>query len=121
MNNVLGPLAAFAAVLVLIPVALWLLKRTPLGASAAGAGHLRVVAALPLAPNQRLLTVEVGQGDERRWLVIGVTPGGMRTLHTMAPQADAPAAEPATGPSFAQSFAQVLGRPPRPPEDPHGR
>ena len=81
-----GPLSAFVAVLLLIPVALWLLKRTPLGQSASGLGGLRVVAALPLAPNQRLLTVEVGTGDERRWLVLGVSPAGIQTLHTMAPQ-----------------------------------
>ncbi len=85
MNSVLGPLAAFAAVLLLIPLALWLLKRSGLGASAGGVGGMRVVAALPLAPNQRLLTVEVGQGDERRWLVLGVSPAGIRTLHSMAP------------------------------------
>jgi flagellar protein FliO/FliZ len=29
---------------------------------------------LPLSPNQRLVTVEVGQGETRRWLVLGVTP-----------------------------------------------
>ena len=39
---------------------------------------MRVVSVLPLAPNQRLLTVEVGQGDDRRWLVLGVSPAGIR-------------------------------------------
>lgn len=104
MNSVLGPLAAFVAILVLIPVALWLLKRTPIGA-AASQGHMRVVATLPLAPNQRLLTVEVGQGDDRKWLVLGVTPGGISTLHTMPPQADVPAP-----PQHALPFAQLLAR-----------
>ena len=33
-----------------------------------------MVAALPLAPNQRLVTVEVGDGESRRWVLIGVTP-----------------------------------------------
>ena len=104
MNSVLGPLAAFVAILVLIPVALWLLKRTPIGA-AASQGHMRVVAALPLAPNQRLLTVEVGQGDDRKWLVLGVTPAGITTLHTMPPQGDVPAP-----PQHALPFAQLLAR-----------
>ncbi len=103
MNSVLGPVAAFVAVLVMIPVALWLLKRTPLGA-AASQGTMRLVAALPLAPNQRLLTVEVGSGDDRRWLVLGVTPGGINTLHTMAPQAELPAA------ASTLPFAQLLAR-----------
>ena len=107
MNSVLGPIAAFVAVLVLIPVVLWLLKRTPMGAAAGGAGSgLRLVAALPIAPNQRLVTVEVGQGEDRRWLVLGVTPGGIRTLHTLPPQAEAATAAP------LPPFAQLLGRKP---------
>ena len=90
MASWFGPLSAFAAVLLMIPLALWLLKRTPLGQSASGVGGMRVVAALPLAPIQRLLTVEVGSGDERRWLVLGVTPAGIQTLHSMAPSTPAP-------------------------------
>lgn len=104
MNSAFGPMAAFVAVLVLIPVVLWLLKRTPIGA-AASQGPMRLVASLPLAPNQRLLTVEVGTGDDRRWLVLGVTPGGIHTLHTMPPQADVPVAPPSALP-----FAQLLAR-----------
>jgi flagellar protein FliO/FliZ len=91
----------FIAILALIPVALWLLKRTPIGG--AGSGGLRSVAALPLSANQRIVTVEVGQGEDRRWLVLGVTAGSITTLHTMAPQAESPAAA-------APGFAQLLGR-----------
>jgi flagellar protein FliO/FliZ len=105
MNSVLGPLAAFVAILVLIPVALWLLKRTPIGAAASRGNVMRLVAALPLAPNQRLLAVEAGTGEDRKWLVLGVTPGGITTLHTMAPQAEVPAA-----PQAALPFAQLLAR-----------
>ena len=113
----LGPLASFIAVLALIPVALWLLKRTPLGASAAASSGLRVVASLPLAPNQRLLTVEVGQGNDRQWLVLGVTPAGIRTLHTMPPQAEVPAAAS----TASMGFAQLLGRQHKPAGDPDAR
>ena len=87
----IGPLAAFVLILALIPAALWLLKRTPLGGAGVGQG-MRVVAALPLAPNQRIVTVEVGSGDDRRWLVLGVTPAGIQTLHTLPPQAEPPIA-----------------------------
>ena len=113
MNSIFGPLAAFVGILLLIPVALWLLKRTPLGAASAASAGLRVVAALPLAPNQRLLTVEVGQGDDRRWLVLGVSPAGIRTLHTMPPQADVPAAtHSGTGmPTFARLLARTSAEP----------
>ena len=100
----LTPLLSFALVIALIPVALWLLKRTPLGGAVGGA-PMRLVGALPLAPNQRLVTVEVGQGDERRWLVLGVSPAGISTLHNMAPGADLPV--PAAGGS-GSAFAQLL-------------
>ena len=101
-TDFLGPAAAFVLILALIPAALWLLKRTPMGGVAGGIAPMRVVGALPLAPNQRLVTVEVGQGEQRRWLVLGVSPGGISTLHDMAPQADAPAAPQAGGNVFAQ-------------------
>ena len=91
----------FVAIVALIPAALWLLKRTPLGGSASGA-PMRLVGALPLAPNQRLVTVEVGQGDDRRWLVLGVSPAGISTLHSLPPQAELPAALPGAGSVFAQ-------------------
>ena len=100
MNSSLFPVLVFVAVIALIPLALRLLKRTPLGGAAA-AGVMRTVGVLPLSANQRLLTIEVGTGDDRRWLVLGVTAQSITTLHTMAPQAEAPAA-PAALPPFAQ-------------------
>jgi flagellar protein FliO/FliZ len=101
-SDFIGPVVAFLAILALIPAALWLLKRTPIGGQAGGAAPMRVVGALPLSANQRLVTVEVGQGDERRWLVLGVSPGGISTLHQMPPQAEAPALPAGT------LFAQLL-------------
>jgi flagellar protein FliO/FliZ len=94
---------AFVGIVALIPLALWLLKRTPIGGGAAH-GVMRTVAMLPISANQRLLTVEVGSGDERKWLVLGVSAAGIQTLHTMAPQA-LPEATTAAGP-----FAQLLAR-----------
>lgn len=101
MNSIAGPVIAFVAVLAMIPVALWLLKRTPIGAAATAGGTMRVVGQLALAPNQRVLTVEVGSGADRQWLVLGVTPGGIRTLHTLPPQAEAAAPGAGTALPFA--------------------
>jgi flagellar protein FliO/FliZ len=99
----------FIAILALIPAALWLLKRTPAGGAAAR-GSMRTVAVLPLSPSQRLVTVEVGKGEARRWLVLGVTGQQITTLHEMAPQEDAPAAgSPAVTP-FAQLLARFKGK-----------
>ena len=86
----LGSLLSFALVVALIPVALWLLRRTPLGGAAQGQG-LRSVAVLPLSTTQRIVTVEVGRGADRRWLVLGVTAQGITTLHSLPPQDDADA------------------------------
>lgn len=106
MSNGLSSLLWFIAIIAMIPVALWLLKRTPMGGAASG--HLlRSVAALPLSANQRIVTVEVGHGDGRRWLVLGVTAQSITTLHTMEPQADLPGAAPGTP---ATPFAQLFGR-----------
>jgi flagellar protein FliO/FliZ len=104
----LAPLASFALVIALIPVALWLLKRTPMGGAAQGQA-MRSVAVLPLSTSQRIVTVEVGHGEERRWLVLGVTPNSISTLHTMAPQGDAPPAAPVAPGAFADMLARLRG------------
>jgi flagellar protein FliO/FliZ len=98
----------FVAVLAMIPLALWLLKRTPLGAGSGVPGSPRTVAVLPLSPQQKLVTVEVGQGEERLWLVLGVSAQGIQNLHTMVAQT--PASPPAPVPPPAAAFAQLLGR-----------
>ena len=103
----------FAAVLALIPLVLWLLRRSPLGAGLAGGhsgaapGAPRPVAVLPLSPQHKLVTVEVGQGDSRLWLVLGMGPQGLHTLHTMSP--GHAGASPAPAPPQA-AFTQLLNR-----------
>ncbi len=101
----------FVVVLAAIPLVLWLLKRSALvgGATGSAAGTPKTVAVLALSPSQRVVTVELGQGEERVWVVLGVTPQSIRTLHTLgapAPGAEAAAATP--GPSA--TFSQLLGR-----------
>ena len=101
----------FIAIVVMIPLALWLLKRTPAGARFSGtasAGAMRCVALLPLSSTQRLMTVEVGHGDARRWLVLGVTASSITTLHTM--DAHEVAAMPAAAPPALPGFAQILSK-----------
>ncbi|MCY7316955.1 MAG: flagellar biosynthetic protein FliO [Rubrivivax sp.] len=97
----------FVAVIAAIPLLLWLLKRSPLVAGGSQrAGTPRTVAMLPLSAQHKVVTVEVGQGEDRLWLVLGISPQGIRTLHTMAPQGDAPPAPPPP----AAAFAQLLSR-----------
>ncbi|HEX6363106.1 MAG TPA: flagellar biosynthetic protein FliO [Albitalea sp.] len=104
-SNAWTSLLWFAVIVAMIPFALKLLKRTPIGGAAAH-GLMRSIAVLPISPSQRLVTVEVGTGAERRWLVLGVTAGTITTLHTMAPQDAALAASPTP----AAPFGTLLGR-----------
>jgi flagellar protein FliO/FliZ len=98
----------FVVILVAIPVVLWLVRRTPYGAAMGGVaqGVTRPIASMPIGPQQRIVTIEVGQGEERRWLVLGVTAQAITPLHTLSPQGDPPAAAAAEAP-FAALFKKV--------------
>ena len=105
----------FLFVLALIPGVLWLIKRLP-AVKGTQSAACRVVGILPLSSSQRILTVEVGRGESRTWLVLGVTPSSITLLHSMAPQAEVsqpPEAAPQTAapPTAAPStFADALKR-----------
>jgi len=116
-----GTLLWFLFVLAAIPLVLWVLKRSQFGAlGSAAPGAARLVGVLPLSAAQRVITVEVGQGEERRWLVLGVTAQQIQTLHTMAPGIDAAgrggtaaaggAGGGAAGGAGGGGFATVLAR-----------
>jgi flagellar protein FliO/FliZ len=88
----------FALIVALIPLCLWVLKRSGRvgGLAAATPGAMRVVQSIGLGQHQRVVMLEVGQGAERRWLVLGVTAQQINTLHTLEqpPELDAPAPLP---------------------------
>ena len=110
MDQSASALFWFFAILVMIPLVLWLVKRSPMGARLA-AGPMRSVAVLPLSASQKLVTVEVGSGDERRWLVLGVTPGSINMLYTLSPEeAVLGAGVQMALPTPASGFAQLLTR-----------
>ena len=101
----------FVFIVALIPASLWLLKRSGLTNGLAApnmAALIKPVSQLNIGPGQRLVTVEVGQGDERTWLVLGVTAQSIQTLHTMAPQTSSEAV--AAGPAVHPAFATLLRR-----------
>jgi flagellar protein FliO/FliZ len=79
----------FLAVLALIPLSLWWMKRSGLaqGGASASASLMRPVGQHVLGPGQKLVTMEVGTGADKVWLVLGVTAQQITTLHTLAPQA----------------------------------
>ena len=75
----LSAIGWFLAIVVLIPLLLWMFKRSPMGRGLAQ-GPMRQTGALALTPQARVVTVEIGQGDERRWLVLGVTAANVNLL-----------------------------------------
>jgi flagellar protein FliO/FliZ len=78
----------FLVVLALIPVSLWLLKRsgwTPKGVAAQSPWPMKTLGQLPLGPGQRVVTIEVGSGADKTCLVLGVTASSITTLHHIKP------------------------------------
>jgi flagellar protein FliO/FliZ len=80
----------------------WLAKRMPGARTGSAKGVLRVVASVPLGQRERAVVVDVA-GTQ---LLLGVGPGGTRTLHILA----APLPEDAAPPPFAQLLAQHFGK-----------
>jgi flagellar protein FliO/FliZ len=93
----------FLGIVALIPISLWLLKRSGMthGTLGGAPALFKPVAQFSIGQGQRLLAVEVGMGDARQWLVLGVTAQSINTLHTMAPQEMPQAQMPAVHPAFA--------------------
>jgi flagellar protein FliO/FliZ len=83
----------FLGIVALIPLTLWVLKKSGLaqGTLAGATALIRPVGQLSIGPGQRIVTVEVGSGEDRKWLVLGVTAQQIQALHTMNPQAEPPA------------------------------
>lgn len=107
----------FVLVLGMIPAVLWLLKRSGVAGLRGGAqpGLARLVGSVSVGAQQRVVTVEVGEGASRRWLVLGVTPQQVNTLHTMDEPPVLAAGQTSVTPAmpFAQALrAQVMTRMP---------
>ena len=100
---VTGPLTSLVIgmvlVLAVIAATAWLLKR--LAPKTYGSSSmLRVIAGAAVGPRERVVIVEVGS----TWLVVGVAPGCVNTLHQMPRATDAEAMPASSGatPPFAQ-------------------
>ena len=67
-------------------------------------GPLRVIGGLMVGPRERIVMIEVGES----WIVIGIVPGQIKTLHTL-PKGELPAAQSGTKP-FGQWLKQMNER-----------
>lgn len=104
-SSVLQMLLGLGFIVALIFGSLWLLKRlaAPRGA---GAQVLKVIAGQAVGPRERVVVVEVGDTA----LVLGVAPGQVRTLHTMARTAlpATPASITPSLPPFAAKLKRMM-------------
>ena len=86
-------LLGLGLVLAAVAGSAWLLRRFSPGQTGAG-GAVKVVGGVALGPKERLVLVEIGEP----WLVLGVAPGRVNALHTLAkPESGAFAAEAPSG------------------------
>ena len=71
----------------------WMARKLS-GGKAFGQRGMNVVGGVALGPRERIVLVEVGD----TWLVVGIVPGQIRTLHRM-PKGSGPDGETSTAPS----------------------
>jgi len=98
--------AGLALILGLFVGAAWLLRRMNGGKSfAASNGPMRIVSSLPVGARERIILLEL----EDTWLVVGIAPGEIRTLHTL-PRGSLPADSQENG-QFGQWLKQFREHP----------
>jgi flagellar protein FliO/FliZ len=109
LQNALPALALLAIMVAMAFALKWARHRLP-GAVGHSGPPMQVLSSLSLGPQQRVVTVQVGQGDARVCLVLGISPGSVNALHQMPMPADLVdttpnPVTPATG--FAARLAQL--------------
>ncbi len=80
----------------------WLVKKLNLNQQSSH-GLIRIVAGLPLGTRDRIVLVQIG--DEQ--ILLGLTPGRIEKLHTLAEPLDVPAGAP-VGASFARRLKDAM-------------
>ena len=114
MAQTLLVVVLFVTAMALLPWLLRRLKQRQSALSGNGAVAARVLTAISLGPQQRLVTVEVGTGEARTCLVLGVTAQQITCLHVLPAPASAqtPAAAAAVAAALAPStsFSQAMAR-----------
>ena len=91
MSQAIFTVLAFVALLALLPMGVKWYTQRRLGGAGSELASSRLISVLAVGPQQRVVTVEVGPVGARTWLVLGVTPQAITTLHTLSPAASLPA------------------------------
>ena len=79
LGGMLQMLFGLVVVLAAVGGTAWLLRRFASGQVGMGGAAIRVIGGAAVGPKERLVLVEVGQ----TWLVVGVAPGQVNSIHTM--------------------------------------
>ncbi|RYF25893.1 MAG: flagellar biosynthesis protein FliO [Comamonadaceae bacterium] len=122
MTQTLLVVVLFVAAMAGLP---WLIRRLQQrrsGPFSAAAGVSKVLSAVAVGPQQRVVTVEVGPEHQRTVLVLGVTAQQINCLHVLTPggamaaPSTAPGTLPAAAvePSFAGAMASASAQMERP-------
>ena len=102
-GSVIQVIVSLLLVLAAVLVVGWVLKRLHLPQQGAG-NLLKVISGVSVGQRERVVLVEVND----TWLVLGVAPGQVRTLHTL-PKGDLPAAAAPDGAKKSfHSFLQQM-------------
>jgi flagellar protein FliO/FliZ len=83
MTSSLLPLVGLLLLMALLPWVIQRLRQRSAAGQLASASAMKIVSAMAVGPNQKLLTVEVGPQGARAWLVLGVSAQAVTCLHRM--------------------------------------
>lgn len=96
-----GGLILIVAIIFLLA---WMVKKLNLNQHASS-GLIRVVAGLSIGTRDRIVLLQVGEEQ----ILLGLTPGRIEKLHTLAQPLDAPSTEQAVPGAFAAKLNRLMG------------
>lgn len=103
-SAMLQTMFGLALIIGLLFAGAYLLRRLNGGKAFGNTGPMRIVGGLMVSPRERIVLLEVGD----TWVVIGIVPGQIKTLHTL-PKGDIPS-DPGTERRFGFWLKQMAER-----------
>jgi len=83
---------ALSLIVAILFATAWMARKVS-GGKGFGQGGMKILGGVALGPRERIVLVEVGED----WLVIGIVPGQIRTLHRLPKGSSQPGEPPAEG------------------------
>lgn len=105
MTQTLVVVVLFVGVIAMLPWLIRRLQQRQAKTSSVPGVNARVISAVSVGPQQRVVTVEVGAEHARTCLVLGVTAQQITCLHVLGPTAVSAALPAQADPSFAHEMS----------------